>query len=102
MLYETKSNINHVSNKTTVTLNPADKYIWADNVMPKFHVMNPPDLRDADKRARLNEVSTNFWMWQYQQYLNDFPDIDYQKDFYNKKYLKDFFSQIDYTQYRRM
>ncbi|VDM52586.1 unnamed protein product [Angiostrongylus costaricensis] len=92
----------------------ADKYIWADNVMPRFHVMNPPDLRDAAKRSRLNEVvsrlehtnysigrvSTNFWMWQYQQYLNDFPDIDYQKDFYNKKYLKDFFSQIDYSQYR--
>uniref|UniRef100_A0A0K0D3A2 SSD domain-containing protein n=1 Tax=Angiostrongylus cantonensis TaxID=6313 RepID=A0A0K0D3A2_ANGCA len=92
----------------------ADKYIWADNVMPRFHVMNPPDLRDTAKRSRLNEVvfrlehtnysigrvSTNFWMWQYQQYLNDFPDIDYQKDFYNKKYLKDFFSQIDYSQYR--
>ncbi|VDO77035.1 unnamed protein product [Haemonchus placei] len=66
----------------------ADKFIWADNVMPTFHVMNPPDLRDAGKRAKLNElvyrlehtnysigrVSTNFWMWQYQQYLNDFPD----------------------------
>ncbi|KJH48777.1 patched family protein [Dictyocaulus viviparus] len=93
----------------------ADKYIWADNVMPKFHVMNPPDLRDANKRARLNElvyrlehtnysigrVSTNFWMWQYQQYLNDFPDVDYERDFYNKKYLRDFFNQIDYSQYRR-
>ncbi|KAL6724830.1 hypothetical protein Aduo_019685 [Ancylostoma duodenale] len=92
----------------------ADKYIWADNVMPTFHVMNPPDLRDPGKRARLNElvyrlehtnysigrVSTNFWMWQYQQYLNDFPDVDYQKDFYNKKYLRDFFNQIDYSQYR--
>uniref|UniRef100_A0A8L8KST3 SSD domain-containing protein n=1 Tax=Heligmosomoides polygyrus TaxID=6339 RepID=A0A8L8KST3_HELPZ len=92
----------------------ADKYIWADNVMPTFHVMNPPDLRDAGKRARLNElvyrlehtnysigrVSTNFWMWQYQQYLNDFPDVDYQTDFYNKKYLRDFFNQIDYSQYR--
>ncbi|WKY14471.1 hypothetical protein Q1695_000202 [Nippostrongylus brasiliensis] len=92
----------------------ADKYIWADNVMPSFHVMNPPDLRDAGKRARLNElvyrlehtnysigrVSTNFWMWQYQQYLNDFPDVDYQKDFYNPKYLRDFFNQIDYSQYR--
>ncbi|KHJ91954.1 patched family protein [Oesophagostomum dentatum] len=93
----------------------ADKYIWADNVMPTFHVMNPPDLRDPGKRARLNElvyrlehtnysigrVSTNFWMWQYQQYLNDFPDVDYQKDFYNKKYLRDFFNQIDYSQYRQ-
>ncbi|KAK6759755.1 hypothetical protein RB195_021365 [Necator americanus] len=92
----------------------ADKYIWADNVMPSFYIMNPPDLRDAGKRARLNElvyrlehtnysigrVSTNFWMWQYQQYLNDFPDVDYQKDFYNKKYLRDFFNQIDYSQYR--
>ncbi|XGW35131.1 hypothetical protein V3C99_018841, partial [Haemonchus contortus] len=92
----------------------ADKFIWADNVMPTFHVMNPPDLRDAGKRAKLNElvyrlehtnysigrVSTNFWMWQYQQYLNDFPDVDYQTDFYNRKYLKNFFDQLDYQQYR--
>ncbi|ETN75219.1 patched family protein [Necator americanus] len=53
----------------------------------------------ADAGASIT-VSTNFWMWQYQQYLNDFPDVDYQKDFYNKKYLRDFFNQIDYSQYR--
>ncbi|KAK0405834.1 hypothetical protein QR680_018223 [Steinernema hermaphroditum] len=92
----------------------ADKYIWADNVMPTFHVMNPPDLRDAGQRARLNElvfrlehtdysigrVSTNMWVWQYQQYLNDFPEVDYDSGFYNRKLLNNFFNQIDYVQYR--
>uniref|UniRef100_A0A9J2PF95 SSD domain-containing protein n=1 Tax=Ascaris lumbricoides TaxID=6252 RepID=A0A9J2PF95_ASCLU len=92
----------------------ADKYIWADNVMPKFYVMNPPDLRDAGARARLNEliyrlehtkysigrVSTNFWLWEYQRFLNDFPDVEYESGFYDQKYLSDFFSQFDYQQYR--
>ncbi|UMM41919.1 hypothetical protein L5515_017960 [Caenorhabditis briggsae] len=92
----------------------ADKYIWADNVMPTFHIMNPPDLRDAGARARLNElvfrlehtsysigrVSTNLWIWQYQQYLNDFPNINYTTDFYDRKNMRDFFSQLDYSQYR--
>ncbi|CAD6194290.1 unnamed protein product [Caenorhabditis auriculariae] len=92
----------------------ADKYIWADNVMPTFHVMNPPDFRDAGNRAKFNElvfrlehtnfsigrVSTNFWVWQYQQYLNDFPNIDYRTDFYDRKNLRDFFAQLDYNQYR--
>jgi len=55
----------------------ADKYIWADNVMPSIHVMQPPDLRNATQRARFNEmvfrlentkysigrVSTNLWIW---------------------------------------
>lgn len=31
----------------------ADKYIWADNVMPSFHVMNPPDFRDQSARYEL-------------------------------------------------
>lgn len=31
-----------------------DKYIWADNVMPSFHVMNPPDFRDQSARYHLN------------------------------------------------
>ncbi|CAB3400376.1 unnamed protein product [Caenorhabditis bovis] len=92
----------------------ADKYIWADNVMPSFHIMRPPDLRDAGARAKLNElvfrlehtdysigrVSTNLWVWQYQQYLNDFPNINYTTDFYDRKNLKDFFTQLDYSQYR--
>ncbi|CAI2357187.1 unnamed protein product [Caenorhabditis sp. 36 PRJEB53466] len=92
----------------------ADKYIWADNVMPTFHIMNPPDLRDAGSRAKLNElvfrlehtdysigrVSTNLWVWQYQQYLNDFPNINYTIDFYDRKNMRDFFSQLDYSQYR--
>ncbi|CAI5454482.1 unnamed protein product [Caenorhabditis angaria] len=92
----------------------ADKYIWADNVMPTFHIMNPPDLRDAGARAKLNElvfrlehtdysigrVSTNLWVWQYQQYLNDFPNINYTTDFYDRKNLREFFSQMDYSQYR--
>lgn len=33
-----------------------DKYIWADNVMPSFHLMTPPDMRDAGNRAKLNEL----------------------------------------------
>ncbi|VDM48891.1 unnamed protein product [Toxocara canis] len=92
----------------------ADKYIWADNVMPTFYVMNAPDLRDAGARARLNEliyrlehtqysigrVSTNFWLWEYQRFLNDFPDVEYDTGFYDQKYLNDFFSQFDYQQYR--
>ncbi|CAJ0943677.1 unnamed protein product, partial [Mesorhabditis belari] len=92
----------------------ADKYIWADNVMPSFHVMNPPDLRDSGQRAKFNEmvfrlehtnfsigrVSTNLWIWQYQNFLNDFPNLDYSKDFYNKEYMRDFFNQMDYQQYR--
>ncbi|VDK17828.1 unnamed protein product [Anisakis simplex] len=92
----------------------ADKYIWADNVMPTFYVMNPPDLRDASARARLNEliyrlehteysigrVSTNFWLWEYQRFLNDFPNITYTTGFYDQKNLYDFFSQFDYQQYR--
>lgn len=83
--------------------------------MPKFYVMNPPDLRDAGARARLNEliyrlehtkysigrVSTNFWLWEYQRFLNDFPDVEYESGFYDQKYLSDFFSQFDYQQYRR-
>lgn len=96
--------------------------------MPTFHVMNPPDFRNAGNRAKLNEliyrlekteysigrvgykegqtrdepfqVSTNFWVWQYQQYLNDFPHVDISRDFYDKQLLRDFFSQLDYGQYR--
>ncbi|OZC09044.1 hypothetical protein X798_03975 [Onchocerca flexuosa] len=92
----------------------ADKYIWADNVMPTFHVMNPPDFRLAQSRARMNEliyrlehtaysigrVSTNFWLWEYQRFLNDFPEVNYTKSFYEKKYLIDFFDQSDNQQYR--
>ncbi|VDK89114.1 unnamed protein product [Litomosoides sigmodontis] len=95
-------------------INLADKYIWADNVMPIFYVMNPPDFRTAEARGRVNEliyrlehtpysigrVSTNFWLWEYQRFLNDFPDIDYSKNFYEKKYLIDFFEQSDNQQYR--
>ncbi|CAJ0571783.1 unnamed protein product, partial [Mesorhabditis spiculigera] len=91
----------------------ADKYIWADNVMPSFHVMNPPDLRDATQRAKFNElvfrlehtnysigrVSTNLWIWEYQNYLNDFPEIGY-NEFYSKEHMKNFFNQMDYVQYR--
>lgn len=82
--------------------------------MPVFHVMNPPDLRDAQARARLNEliyrlehttysigrVSTNFWLWEYQRFLNDFPDVHYNNSFYDQKYMADFFEQFDYQQYR--
>ncbi|VDK21138.1 unnamed protein product [Anisakis simplex] len=82
--------------------------------MPTFYVMNPPDLRDASARARLNEliyrlehteysigrVSTNFWLWEYQRFLNDFPNITYTTGFYDQKNLYDFFSQFDYQQYR--
>ncbi|KAK6113295.1 Patched family protein [Brugia pahangi] len=95
-------------------INLADKYIWADNVMPVFHVMNPPDFRTTEARARMNEliyrlehttysigrVSTNFWLWEYQRFLNDFPNINYTKNFYEKKYLIDFFDQSDSQQYR--
>ncbi|VDN49909.1 unnamed protein product [Gongylonema pulchrum] len=101
-----------ISPKNFLTI--LDKYIWADNVMPVFHVMNPPDLRDAQARARLNEliyrlehtaysigrVSTNFWLWEYQSFLNDFSDIDYATSFYDQKYLAEFFDQFDYQQYR--
>lgn len=82
--------------------------------MPVFHVMKPPDLRKDEERARLNDliyrlehtnysigrVSTNFWMWEYQSYLNDFPNVDYKTDFYDKSYLNAFFLQLDYQQYR--
>uniref|UniRef100_A0A0N4ZRU5 SSD domain-containing protein n=1 Tax=Parastrongyloides trichosuri TaxID=131310 RepID=A0A0N4ZRU5_PARTI len=92
----------------------ADKYIWADNVQPIFHVMNPPDFRNASQRARFNElifrlehtkysigrVSTNFWLWQYQQFLNDFPEVDYQRDFYDRKYLSIFLNTMDYSEYK--
>uniref|UniRef100_A0A0K0FM63 SSD domain-containing protein n=1 Tax=Strongyloides venezuelensis TaxID=75913 RepID=A0A0K0FM63_STRVS len=92
----------------------ADKYIWADNVQPVFHVMNPPDFRNASQRARFNElifrlehtkysigrVSTNFWLWQYQQFLNDFPEVDYQRDFYDRKYLSIFLNTMDYSEYK--
>ncbi|VBB30554.1 unnamed protein product [Acanthocheilonema viteae] len=95
-------------------INLADKYIWADNVMPIFYVMNPPDFRTMQSRARINEliyrlehttysigrVSTNFWLWEYQRFLNDFPDINYTKNFYERKYLIDFFDQSDNQQYR--
>uniref|UniRef100_A0A0N5AZ97 SSD domain-containing protein n=1 Tax=Syphacia muris TaxID=451379 RepID=A0A0N5AZ97_9BILA len=91
----------------------ADKYIWADNVMPKFYIMNPPDLRDPTARTKVNEliyrlehteysigrVSTNFWVWEYQRFLNDYPGVDLQKDFYKKKYLKNFLTSPDNTQY---
>lgn len=91
-----------------------DKYIWADNVMPSFHVMKPPDFRNFTQRTRFNElvfrlentkysigrVSTNLWLWEYQGFLNDFPEVQYEKDFYNRKYLKDFFNQFDYQQFR--
>ncbi|PAV78701.1 hypothetical protein WR25_21132 isoform A [Diploscapter pachys] len=92
----------------------ADKYIWADNVMPTFYVMKPPDLRDPTQRAQFNEmvfrlehtnysigrISTNLWVWQYQEYMNDFPSVDLSVEFYNKKHLRDFFAQLDYSQYR--
>ncbi|CAI4226931.1 unnamed protein product [Auanema sp. JU1783] len=92
----------------------ADKYIWADNVQPTFHIMSPPDLRNPANRAKMNElvfrlehtdysigrVSTNLWLWEYQQYLNDFPHVDMSRDFYDKALLKNFFEQLDYSQYR--
>ncbi|KAE9554785.1 hypothetical protein FO519_001982 [Halicephalobus sp. NKZ332] len=92
----------------------ADKYIWADNVMPTFHVMAPPDFRNTTQRMRFNElifrlentqysigrVSTNLWLWEYQGFLNDFPEVKYEHDFYNRKYLKNFFDQFDYQQFR--
>lgn len=84
--------------------------------MPHIHVMKPPDLRDTTQRNRLNElvfrlentnysigrVSTNFWLWEYQNFLNDFPEVDYSRDFYKRKYLRNFFSQFDYQQFRGM
>ncbi|CAD5219888.1 unnamed protein product [Bursaphelenchus okinawaensis] len=94
----------------------ADKYIWADNVMPHIHIMKPPDLRNDYDRNRLNElvfrlentdysigrVSTNFWLWEYQNFLNDFPEVVFSRDFYKRKYLRQFFSQFDYVQFRQM
>ena len=81
--------------------------------MPTFHVMRPPDFRDPAARARINEliyrlehtnysigrVSTNFWMWEYQRFLDDFPGVNVDVDFYDQKYLSDFFAQPDYKQY---
>uniref|UniRef100_A0A7E4VVR9 SSD domain-containing protein n=1 Tax=Panagrellus redivivus TaxID=6233 RepID=A0A7E4VVR9_PANRE len=94
----------------------ADKYIWADNVMPTFHVMNPPDFRNETLRVKFNDmvfrlenteysigrVATNFWLWEYQSFLNDYPEVQYKEDFYKRKYLKNFFNQFDYQQYRGM
>ncbi|KAI6187547.1 Patched domain-containing protein 3 [Aphelenchoides besseyi] len=94
----------------------ADKYIWADNVMPHIHIMKPPDLRDPLGRNRFNElvfrlentnysigrVSTNLWVWEYQSFLNDFPEVQYERDFYKRKYLRQFFSQFDYQQFRQV
>lgn len=82
--------------------------------MPSFHIMNPPDLRNKTQRNRLNEmiftlektnysigrVSTNLWIWEYQNFLNDFPEVVYERDFYKKYYLNNFFSQFDYQQFR--
>ena len=82
--------------------------------MPTFHVMAPPDFRNATQRTRFNElvfrlentqysigrVSTNFWLWEYQGFLNDFPEVKYETDFYNRRYLKNFFDQFDYQQFR--
>uniref|UniRef100_A0A914YAD6 Uncharacterized protein n=1 Tax=Panagrolaimus superbus TaxID=310955 RepID=A0A914YAD6_9BILA len=92
----------------------ADKYIWADNVMPTFHVMNPPDFRNTTQRNKFNEmvfrlegthysigrVSTNFWLWEYQSFLNDFSEVEYEHDFYKRKYMRNFFNQFDYQQFR--
>ncbi|KAH7719357.1 Protein PTR-4 [Aphelenchoides avenae] len=92
----------------------ADKYIWADNVMPTFHVMRPPDLRNQTQRARFNDlvfklenteysigrVSTNLWVWEYQSFLNDFPEVNYETDFYKRNYLRNFFNQFDFQQFR--
>ena len=78
--------------------------------------MKPPDLRDPAARNRLNElvyrlettdysigrVSTNFWLWEYQRFLNDFPEVDYARDFYKRVYLRQFFAQFDYQQFRGM
>jgi hypothetical protein len=78
--------------------------------------MNPPDLRDPGARNKFNElvfrlentnysigrVSTNLWVWEYQSFLNDFPDIKYERDFYKRKYLQQFFNQFDYQQFRTM
>uniref|UniRef100_A0AC34FFI0 SSD domain-containing protein n=1 Tax=Panagrolaimus sp. ES5 TaxID=591445 RepID=A0AC34FFI0_9BILA len=94
----------------------ADKYIWADNVMPTFHVMSPPDFRNATQRNKFNEmvfrlegtdysigrVSTNFWLWEYQSFLNDFSEVEYEHDFYKRKYMRNFFNQFDYQQFRAM
>lgn len=57
--------------------------------------MKPPDFRDISARNRFNEmvfrlenteysigrVSTNLWLWEYQNYLNDFPEV---VSFFNK------------------
>ncbi|CAK5044521.1 unnamed protein product [Meloidogyne enterolobii] len=94
----------------------ADKYIWADNVMPTIHIMDPPDFRNSSQRAKFNEmvfrlentnysigrVSTNLWLWEYQSYLNDFPQVIYERDFYKRFHLRNFFSQFDYQQFRGM
>lgn len=82
--------------------------------MPTFYIMKPPDLRDPSARAQVNEivyrlehtkysigrVSTNFWMWEYQRFLNDYPGVDINRDFYKKEYLVDFLLQPDYAQYK--
>lgn len=124
----------------------ADKYIWADNVMPSMHIMSPPDFRNVSQRARFNEMvfrlentrsegklsklslcdkrafsdtalggcppifgqvrdqliqSLNVLkLWEYQSFLNDFPEVDYERDFYKRVYLRNFFSQFDYQQFR--
>uniref|UniRef100_A0A914RP55 Uncharacterized protein n=1 Tax=Parascaris equorum TaxID=6256 RepID=A0A914RP55_PAREQ len=55
---------------------------------------------DENQRHKtIGRVSTNFWLWEYQRFLNDFPDVEYETGFYDQKYLSDFFSQFDYQQY---
>jgi hypothetical protein len=84
--------------------------------MPHIHIMNPPDFRDPSARNRFNDlvfrlentnysigrVSTNLWVWEYQSFLNDYPEVKYERDFYKRKYLRQFFAQFDYQQFRGM
>lgn len=39
-------------------------------------------------------------VWEYQSFLNDFPEVDYERDFYKRFYLRNFFGQFDYQQFR--
>ncbi|KAL3119788.1 hypothetical protein niasHT_010079 [Heterodera trifolii] len=76
----------------------ADKYIWADN-RARFNEMV---FRLENTRYSIGRVSTNLWLWEYQSFLNDFPEVDYERDFYKRFYLRNFFSQFDYQQFRGM
>ncbi|MFH4974080.1 hypothetical protein AB6A40_000789 [Gnathostoma spinigerum] len=62
--------------------------------------LNEMIYRLENTKYSIGRVSTSFWLWEYQRFLNDFPDVSYERDFYNVTYFRSFFSQVDYTQFR--